>query len=555
MLKYIDEMKNINLIITLLMTFTLSSCNDFFNVEDRNLLPEDEHYKNLTDVVPAISGLYALMQELADLYWLVGETRGDLVVPGRGANKDLYDVCMNQATSYNPYSDFTPFYSLINNCNGVIEGLSCLRDVNQDYTQEMLEADLLEVKFIRGWTWYQLARIWGDVPYSEKYISSASDIETNEPVLVNTLIRKLVDELYPLASPMNPPESGNGINFNRSRFNYYSMRILLAEMCLEIEEYTKAYGLLNPFFPIALNPQARFLRMGYHYHGATWGDMFAGSEYASFKDGGTVQIIAFRPDAGVKNNMIRWTDNKNKGILAFKPSRQAILNWESQPQAEEFLINYTIVQNGKFGDQWRGNLRSYYIDGNDTIIYKYLIKNRALNEYTLGDDIRKDISDREGACFPLWRDSHVCLLYTEILNRLGRTYEALQLVMGGATRGIIGSYPDNRSGIGIRGRIWLYPLHIDPNTLSPAKMDSLIMNEWGLETAFEGTRFLNMLRMARHSNNYEMMAERIAGKYPEPYQAKVKAFFTDPENWYMPYPERALSCNPKLKRRTGINLR
>ena len=83
-------------------------------------------------------------------------------------------------------------------------------------------------------------------------------------------------------------------------------------------------------------------------------------------------------------------------------------------------------------------------------------------------------------------------------------------------------------------------------------MDSLIMNEWGLEVAFEGTRFLDMLRIARHSKNFEMVAERIAGKYPAADQARVKAFFMEPENWYMPYPERAMAVNPLLKKRASL---
>jgi hypothetical protein len=60
------------------------------------------------------------------------------------------------------------------------------------------------------------------------------------------------------------------------------------------------------------------------------------------------------------------------------------------------------------------------------------------------------------------------------------------------------------------------------------------------------------MRIARHSGNFEMVAERIAGKYHPAEQARVKAFFMNPENWYMPYCERAAAINPLLKKRQTL---
>ncbi|MBQ5509669.1 MAG: RagB/SusD family nutrient uptake outer membrane protein, partial [Prevotella sp.] len=68
-------------------------------------------------------------------------------------------------------------------------------------------------------------------------------------------------------------------------------------------------------------------------------------------------------------------------------------------------------------------------------------------------------------------------------------------------------------------------------------IEDLICDELALETAFEGNRFADLCRMARHKNE----AGLYGGNFGSLWLARKLAFknpqkdLTNPENWYLPF--------------------
>jgi len=71
---------------------------------------------------------------------------------------------------------------------------------------------------------------------------------------------------------------------------------------------------------------------------------------------------------------------------------------------------------------------------------------------------------------------------------------------------------------------------------SVAFVEEVLVEECALESAFQGNRFHDLMRMSLHNNNYSIIAGAIAKKHKTNYTA-VYAKMMDPANWYLPYPD------------------
>ncbi|WEK19967.1 MAG: RagB/SusD family nutrient uptake outer membrane protein [Candidatus Pedobacter colombiensis] len=508
-----------------IMLLASSSCKNYLDVAPEGKVATKDNFTSKDDAVAAINGLYGLMQDVVDQIWLMGEAQGDLVVPARGADKYLYDVSTHQVTPENPYADYTKFYRLVNACNGAIAGLRKLNVTVQNYGEDAMKADISEVIAIRSWAYFQLVKIWGDVPYTENFVSTFDQVTNIAPLKGNEILKKLTKDLEGAVNT-GLFVTALGGTAETERFNYYSIRYMMAEMYLNTGEYQKAYEILSTFVPFNyMNGQT--FRMD-TYVKADWITQFATNVVTGAQVKSWVQCIKFDVNRNQTHHIMQWTNNQGNGIYAFKPSVNAIQNWSKQEGTLDVLTGAGLpAKNGVDGDIWRANGRSFLIDGRDTLIYKYLIKD---NLGTRKDSYKDDMS------FILARDGHTALLMAEILNRLGRSEEALLLINGSVT-----------AYMGVRFRVRVMPkLIVDRTANIAAQVDDIILDEWALETAFEGNRWFDMVRMAKNSGNSALLANRIALKYPLAQRNAIRQRLSNPTYWYLPYYQRNVDANKLL---------
>ncbi|MCF0195801.1 MAG: hypothetical protein HUK03_00890 [Bacteroidaceae bacterium] len=68
-------------------------------------------------------------------------------------------------------------------------------------------------------------------------------------------------------------------------------------------------------------------------------------------------------------------------------------------------------------------------------------------------------------------------------------------------------------------------------------IESLILDEMGLELAFEGTRFMDLCRIAKHRHEPAYLAKRVARRNYD-VDASLESHLMNEKNWYLPKPER-----------------
>ena len=68
-------------------------------------------------------------------------------------------------------------------------------------------------------------------------------------------------------------------------------------------------------------------------------------------------------------------------------------------------------------------------------------------------------------------------------------------------------------------------------------VEDLIIDEMALELAFEGTRFSDLYRAAKHRSNPDYLAQRVAKRHTGEIDAKLRSRLSNQSNWFLPLPE------------------
>ncbi|MDB5121789.1 MAG: RagB/SusD family nutrient uptake outer membrane protein [Sphingobacteriales bacterium] len=557
--------------ITLIVSF---SCKKYFTVEPQGYIPAEENFKNADDAVSAIYGLYSLMQPLVDQIFLAGEVQSDLVVEARGADGYLSEIAQNRITSQNPYTDYTNFYKLIVACNNTISGLEKLSRVDPiNYTAERYNYNIAEVAYIRAWTYLQLVKIWGDVPYIEHTVTTVDQLTDNPPVQADIILENIEKDalkyysIMLLANPVSNPGAGlniagSEIRILRGQFNSFAAQCLLGEIYVYRGNYSKAKDILGGLVPFgnASNGNVGVFGITTYDYSNYW-QVFRSMSTGEANDGRAL-YIDFDGSRGQTNNLQRWTSNsiREGGSFAFKPSSVALKKWN---ETDNMLLKYQNTSLGYFvnpamtdgsteatqpvllsngnpmvggkGDYIRGPGVSYQPVGKDTLIFKYLMKERGV----IKNSLQNDNNSKNDAMFIVYRDGPMYLLMCEIYNTLGFSNQALAMLNGGVTN-------SGYRGTRYRARVMPFELKVGGGDIKK-QVDMMILEEKALEGAFEGIRWFDLVRMAKKWNDPSILADIVAKKYPAGKQAAIRAYLMDEKHWYFPYYQRNVIANKLLQ--------
>ena len=564
-------------LIYLLGVFTLLaffSCKKYLTVEPEGFIPAEENFKSADDAISSIHGLYALMQPLVDQIFLAGEAQADMVVEARGADKYIAEIAQNRVSAQNPYTDYSNFYRLIVACNNTLAGLDQLVRVDPvNYSAERYNYNAAEVVYIRLWTYMQLVKIWGDVPYIDYTVNTVADLKSIPAMKQAEMLAKLEVEAlkyYPVMLTATPSSSavggniaGSEVRIFRAQMNNFAAQCLLTEIYVHRGNYAKAKDILSTLVPFGNASSGNggvFGITSYDYN--NYEKLFISVPTGDANDGRAF-YIDFDGGKGQTNHLQSWTNNniKNGGTYALKPSSNAIRDWKAVPN---MLLNYQNTSLGYFidmtksasadtnpvlnssgdpltagfGDYVRGEGISYQPAGTDTLIFKYLMKTRG----KIKDLQQNDNNSNNDAMFIVYRDGPMYLLACEIFNHMGLSNMALAMLNGG----------QNDNGYkGIRWRARVVPLKLDPNGGDIVKqIDMMILKERALEAGFEGLRWFDLVRMSKIYGP-SLIADLVARKYPASQQGAIKTKLSDPNKWYFPYYQRNLETNPSLVQKPG----
>jgi hypothetical protein len=271
-----------------------------------------------------------------------------------------------------------------------------------------------------------------------------------------------------------------------------------------------------------------------------------------------VWSLPFNSNFNPENPFINLFSNRG-GSYLLKPSTVAIDNWNKQEQVSNIGSDTFDLQPG-FPFDARGNFSYRNLSG-QPVISKYLYN--YLDAYTFQP---LNALKKEGRWF-LNRAANVHLNFAEAANRDGRRKIAFAFV----NKGIKAAYYvptgvtdvtnyqntlsesapynfDARQGetpryrgdwhrnAGVRGTARLKVNRVVGD--STLAIENSIVDENGLELAFEGHRWGELVRVAMRRNDPSFLADKVYAKLLKagnPQAAAVRAKLMSPSNWYLPF--------------------
>lgn len=552
-------MKRLNTIFwNFMILFTVTtSCESILDTESNMMILPSEHQLNSpNDTLYSMIGIFTQLEKLADRYVLLGELRGDLMDVTSYTDPNLLEIYNHEISKDNPYNKIEDFYAVINNCNYLI----CNIDTSiMLKAEKVMYKEFAAAKSIRAWTYFQIALNYGNVKYYEQPILTVKDADNFETLTLNELIPLLIQDLEPYKHIDAPGSIKLTEDLESSNRSYFPIQFVLGELYLWNGEYERA----------AVEYHDLIVKNEYYIPGvfrSTWtveNGVFVERSienndwptFLSLKGYGQITIIASANEyeQGSELDRLSW----NTEII---PSEIALNNWANQI----YYFDATTLIEGDL----RGDIGSYIspygfsllndewgISGSysstENIILKY---NRMTYETA------KAVS--------IFRTNTLYLRYAEAVNRAGKpnlAFAALKNGLNSETLVVDSIVPPSEKystitteggvfydyvnfeepvfdfNIGIHG-LGCGNVNLSLDFVIPelnSKQDSIIwvenkiVEELALETAFEGNRFHDLMRIAKRNNNPSYLANKVAEKY-ENNQGAIRTKLMDENNWYLP---------------------
>ncbi len=226
------------------------------------------------------------------------------------------------------------------------------------------------------------------------------------------------------------------------------------------------------------------------------------------------------------------------GSYLVRPSQYAMSNWNTQTQKNNFSYDA------------RGKIFSYRTLDGQPVAMKYLYNYLSETGFAPVNLLQKN-----GRWF-LYRAAQLHLEFAEAANRDSHHYLAATLLNQGLTtipnritnEGTPYNFDARKSdnplitgdwclNAGIRGRANLYSVTI-PAGDSTLPLEDAIINEAGLELAYEGARWPDLVRVALRRNDPSFLANKVYNKLlaeNNPQAAAVRTKLMNKDNWWLPF--------------------
>lgn len=557
--------------LSLLSLGAFTSCEDMMNITSKLVMfSDDNKLDQPTDSVYSVMGIIGKMQSIADQTVLLGEIRGDLVELTPQASVDLQELAQFKAGKDNIYNAAEKYYAVINNCNFYLARVDTSLKKRNEY---VFMREFAAVKTFRAWTYMQLAAIYGKVPFITQPVLTEAEANKNYPMYgFDELCTYFVNDLAPYT---NIPEPGyGGINGLDSKKFFLPTLAVLGDLCLWAERYQDAAAYYHEY----LTTQNKVIttdmvQVGWSNQSSTFNN--SSDSYTPAFETTNTELISYIPmesitaEAGFSDlgNVFNSTIQNNY-FNQVTPSRKLVELSKSQLNCIVYTVN---SKSDTLFSPERNYAKPAYI-GDLRLPYVYRVMNNTAAQNgnttdnptstTLYSSTRQTIAKYSSGHVSTYRRGQIYLRFAEAMNRAGFPESAFAILKYGLTSTTINKYisaaerasagnlltfspyaftSSNTMGIHSRGagdtpanKYYVIPTK-NNKADSIDYVEDLICNETALETAFEGYRFFDLVRMATHRNSTTWLADKIAGrKGSANYDADLYSTLSEKKNWFLP---------------------
>lgn len=136
------------------LLLSLSSCEQYLDVEPQDKVAEEQMYRNVNDADAAVIGIYGKFMGLAKKYVILNEMRADLMTTTNNSDPYLKELSEQNVSAANPYVNPKDFYQVIQNCNDALKNFDIMV-AQKKFTQSQYEQRYADVACIRSWIYLQ----------------------------------------------------------------------------------------------------------------------------------------------------------------------------------------------------------------------------------------------------------------------------------------------------------------------------------------------------------------------------------------------------------------
>lgn len=590
-------MNTVKYLIFSLLLISIVGINSCVEAPIEEAVESKDFYANLNDADAVIMGIYGKVMGIADRLVVLNELRADLLDVTTNADQDLIEINQNMASKGNYYTNITPIYEIIQNCNDALYNFKIMLD-NNKMTQDEYNERYSDIGAIRSWLYYQLGVHFGTIPYITKPIVSINEAVINEENKLNldALIPELIKFMESLPTLENYKNSKliNGTVDGISLIPFFiNKKCLLGDLYLFNNEYDKAATIYRQVLSKDEDAAVTANQMSYRvYDDKAWTggnvtyfsvlfDRYNTYDEKRLYNAWKNMFSSIADDRYVKYEMIWEMTYSSK----YAPEFPFVKLFGNQGKGKYLLKPSTYAINEMWGSEKLSNDFPYDCRGISGGVTKVSDEKYTVSKYTMNYDAVNKPYDNNGKWY-LYRAATLHLRFAEAANRSesGGGYPKLAWAL--VNDGIYGSafnwkhsdgssyrsdsiryssfgpgnpYPapyffDARWGDppapyirapwrynrGIRGRAYLPNVTITATNKSDSitAIEQMIVKEAGLELAFEGNRWTDLLRVARrlqklNGTGSSFLNEKLKRKY-ELAGLPVPDFSTE-DKWYLPF--------------------
>lgn len=555
----------------LLAVVAFSSCEKMLYVEsDRYLYAENNRLDSPNDSVYSLVGILNKFQLLGDQYVLLGELRAELMDVTHNATQDLIELNnLDYSNPENPYLNLSNYYAVINHCNYLIQTMDTSIVVQGE---QRLLREVAAAKAIRAWTYLQMALNFNGAYYYEQPILTVAEsqaIASDKATYFkdkDAILQLLVEDLLPV---LNVPMPTYSLAVDNATKYLPSIPYLLGEIYLWQNRYQEAADMY--YLDIVNNK-----RLVTNVNSSTLEDLgqsvvIEDAYSNSYVNGYFVTgFWYFARDASAV--IPYYTDNKFGRFNVSKMYRYTYTDYCVAPSAyafdwfksQPYLHQGENLQGEPVNIASTGDLRGHPNSMMYTRLNLNNLEGLTQEEIKMYEQIQI-YKEPIGTLYITESDivyQHTALAYlryAEAINRAGKPSVALAVINNGLNQKVLNdsliirpadldtvfsakwsdiAFMDN-VGTRTRGQGPSTRVNFFFETENPTEEDyilfveQVLVDECGLESAFHGNRFHDLLRFTQHDGAPNYIGNALAKKHPER-AAEFKAKGKD--DWYIPYP-------------------
>ncbi len=231
-------MKRIILFLIVAIVSVTACTEKFFDLYPTDSMTSENYMNNVSEIGTILDAAYAGMR---------GDFGNAIVYIGDLPTDNAYDYKLNNSSAHITLSDsvvdsqnsvlsglWYACYQIINRCCLVLESLDALENVTPaDYNRLAGQA-----KFLRGYTYYVMVRVWGDVPLVLEDIKDYMKVFEYGRVPVDQVYTQIIEDLKDAESklPDTYPAADKG------RVTSTAAQAILGDVYLTRGDYTTAKG-------------------------------------------------------------------------------------------------------------------------------------------------------------------------------------------------------------------------------------------------------------------------------------------------------------------------